>query len=558
MPKSKTITDKKEPPAHPRKIERIRKRELAGPDPIVRIGLMEEYDKISFALQGSFDLLDLTGEVLIENLQSDQRWFVIPDQTNEARAVFSVLTTAFAQRDSADRLRRSLNQKNHPARVVEVGEEIFIDGKLVANNIKYRVLVGRHPSEKEARKYLDGFRDDFAPRVVRQIVRPSTGTVELYSEDFATDELIQNGFRLVPKDDSSRVTLFAVREGTGFHWEREVDRTYPGIIEVRLDHRALLMALTELPLESYLKGVIPAEMPASYPKEALKAQAIAARSEVISKIGIKHLNDPFDLCGMVHCQAYTGCSHLDPRASEAVEATRGQVLMLSGRVAEAVFSACCGGHTEDKVNVWNPPDAPHLKGKFDAETGAQIPMELDLSTEHDLEVWVNLKPHTWCNVGAFPELPNILTRSEKYFRWVVSYSHRELEDIIRRKSGEDIGTLYDIIPLKRGVSGRLMEIEIQGSKKNLLVQRELNIRRILSPSYLYSASFSIKIDTTEDGNPINFHLYGAGWGHGVGMCQVGAGVMASSGYEYEQILQHYYPGTVVEKVYGDGGHDTEE
>ncbi len=548
MPKSKAQPESK---PHPRRMERVRKRELTGPDPIVRIGVMEEYDRIDFSLEGAFDLFDLEGNLIREELEADRRWHVSPDRTNEARAVYSVLTTAFAQRDSADHLRRILSQKNHPARVVEVGEEIYIAGKLISNNIKYRVLVGRFPTEREARKHLDAFREDFAPRVVRQVIRPTTGTVELYNDGFSFDQLIENGFRLVPKNDSSQVTLYAVREGTGFHWEREVDRTYPGVIEVRLDHRALLMALNELPLETYLKGVVPAEMPASYPFDALKAQAIAARSEVLSKIGVKHLNDPFDLCGMVHCQAYTGCSHMHKRASEAVEATRGQVLMMNGRVAEAVFHACCGGHTEDKVNVWNPPDAPHLKGGYDAPSDFKLSENLDLTQEGDVEKWVDSEPPMWCNVAAHQGLPEILARSEKYFRWHVSYSHRELEEIIRRKSGEDIGTLLDIIPLKRGVSGRLMEIEIQGTHRNLLVQRELNIRRILSPSYLYSACFTIEIDTTENGQPVNFHFHGAGWGHGVGMCQVGAGVMAAEGKGYKQILRHYYPGTTVEKVYGD-------
>lgn len=551
MVKSKTRTTKKESTTQHRRIERIRKRQLTGDDPIVRIGLMEEYDRIDFSLEGSYNLIDLAGDTIIEGLESDKIFHVIPDQTDEARAVFSVLTTAFAHRDTADQLRRSLTQKNQPARVVEVGEEIYINGKLIANNIKYRVLVGRYPTEREARKYLDGYREGFAPRVVRQIIRPATGTVELYSEGSSDSNLINDGFRLVPQDDSSYVKLYEVREGTGFHWEREVDRTYSGIIEIRLEHRALLMALTELPVEQYLKGVVPAEMPASYPFEALKAQAVAARSEVLSKIGMKHLNDPFDLCGMVHCQAYTGTSHMDERASEAVEATRGQVLMLNNRVAEAVFSACCGGHTEDKVNVWNPPGMPHLRGNYDAGSDVEVDTELDLSQEKDVETWVSTSPSVWCNVSNHEDLPDVLTRSEKYFRWEVNYSHRDLEDIIRRKSGEDIGTLYDIIPLQRGISGRLMEIEIQGSKRNLRVQRELNIRRILSPSYLYSACFSIHIETSEDDYPINFTFRGAGWGHGVGMCQVGAGVMATKGKDFKRILQHYYPGTKLEKVYGE-------
>ncbi len=534
-----------------RKVERIRKRELHGPDPSVRIGLMEEYDQIDFSVSSKYDIVSFSGDVLESGSTEDHLWHVVPDRTNEARAIYSILTTAFAKRDSADKLRRSLSQQNHPARVVEVGEEILIDDRLVANNIKYRVLVGRWATEREARQNIDEFRDDFAPRIIRQIVRPATGTIELFNEDFTDSRMIEDGFRIVPRTDTSLVNLRNVREGTGFHWEREVDRTYPGTIEIRVDHRGLLMSLVELPIELYLKGVVPAEMPASFPVEALKAQAIAARSEVLSKIGLKHPNDPFDLCAHVHCQAYSGSTHYDDRASAAVDATRGQVLMLGGRVAEAVYSSCCGGHTEDKVNVWNPPGSPHLMGGWDADPGTEMPDTLDLSNELDFEKWIAMKPAAWCNPEAHEGLPEILNQAERNFRWEVVYSRRELEDIIRRKSGEDIGNLVDIVPLQRGNSGRLMEIEILGTLKNLRVQRELNIRNILSLKYLKSAAFSIEVEEGADGRPINFILHGGGWGHGVGMCQVGAGVMAAEGNNYKAILKHYYPGTTVEKVYGD-------
>ena len=480
MTKVKTIKESTSKEGTRRKVERVRRRELKGPDPLVRIGLMEEYDRINFTLAGDYELVTLDGKPIDSESGDSLNWTVIPDRTNEARAVFSILTTAFAKRDAADKLRRQLSQKNQPARVVEVGEEILIDNRLIADNIKYRVLVGRWTTEREAKRELDDFREDYVPRVVRQIVRPASGTIELLNEDHSSSTLIEDGFRLIPKTDDARVILKAVREGTGFHWEREVDRSYEGLIEIRVDHRGLLMALAEIPLETYLRGVVPAEMPASYPAEALKAQAVAARSVVISYIGMKHPNDPFDLCATVHCQAYSGSTHSYPRTSTAVEETRGQVITFNNQVAEAVFHACCGGHTENKINVWNPPSAPHLEGKWDSDPKEKDFKKLNLRSEIGTEKWSSLSPDVWCNVGSRKELPHILAIAEKYFRWEVNYSRRELEDIIRRKSGEDIGTLLNIIPLERGESGRLMEVEIQGTLKNLRVQRELNIRNILS------------------------------------------------------------------------------
>lgn len=552
MGKSKPPADWSESQPASRRVEKSHRRELVGPDPIVRIGLMEEYDHIQFSVKGAFDLVTLGGQSIESAAGDGHIWSAAPDRTEESRAVFSILTTAFADRDSADDLRRKLASADEQPRVAEIGDEVYIDGRKVANNVKYRVLVGRYTTEREAREHMDRFRDDFAPRVIRQIIRPATGTIELQVERGGFDRSVDDGFRIVPKNPDCRVTLYDVREGTGFHWEREVDRTYPGVIEIRIDHRGLLTAYVEVPIETYLKGVVPSEMPASFPLEALKAQAIAARSEVLAKIGVKHPNDPFDLCAHVHCQAYTGCTNEDERASRAVDETRGQLLTLHGEVAEAVYGSSCGGHTEDKLNVWNPPNAPHLKGGWDAADSIGEPQKLDLSSEIGAKKWVAAKPKVWCNTAAFPGLPTVLSRAEENFRWDVTYSRRELEDIIRRKSGEEIGQLIDIIPLRRGVSGRLMEIEIHGTRKNLKIQRELNIRNVLSLKYLKSACFTIEVEIGEDARPLNFHFRGAGWGHGVGMCQIGAGVMATQGHSYKNILTHYYPGTAVEKVYGGG------
>ncbi|MDP8227978.1 MAG: SpoIID/LytB domain-containing protein [Candidatus Electryoneaceae bacterium] len=550
MGRTRTSVSEVEMVASSRRGDRVRRRELSGFNPIVRIGLMEEYDRIDFSVQGVFDIVSLSGDTIAEGVVNDQRWHVVPDTTTEARAVYSILTTAFAKRDGAERLRKKLNQRKHQARIVEVGTEVMIDGRMVTDNIKYRVLVGRWSNEREVKRYIDVFQDEFAPRIVRQITHSSSGTIDLFNEDFSLNQKIQDGFRIIPHDEHNPVTLYDVREGTGFHWEREVDRDYPGIFEVRVDHRGLLMALTELPLETYLKGVVPSEMPASYPFEALKGQTIAARSETLAKIGIKHLNDPFDLCAHVHCQAYSGCSRQNELTDRAVDETCGQVLMMNERVVDAVYSACCGGHLEDKVNVWNPPAASHLMGHWDAPDDVDLDT-LDLTQELDVIKWVNSSPQVWCNTRIREGLPDMLARAERSFRWEVVYTRSELEDIIRRKSGEEIGDLVDIITLERGESGRMMEIEIQGTRKNLRVQRELNIRGMLSLKYLRSACFSIEIDTSEDGRPVMFRFRGAGWGHGVGMCQVGAGVMAFEGKTYQEILNHYYPGTNIEKVYGE-------
>ncbi|MFN3821020.1 MAG: SpoIID/LytB domain-containing protein [bacterium] len=545
----KIPVDTLEPVIHPRRVEKARRRDLTGPDPIVRVGVMEEYDRIEFSVQGPFDIISQGGAIILSEEESEDRFRVFPDETQEARVNFSILVTAFADRDSAEEVKEHLAMKGHPARIAEIGDAVYMNGKLIAFNVKYRVLVGRYLLEREAKPHLEDFKRDFAPRIIRQVIKPATGTLSLINLSNNQKITLNDGFRIIPRSPETRITLYNVREGTGYHWEREVDRQYRGIVEVRIDHRALLMAFVELPLEVYLQGVVPSEMSPQFPLEALKAQAIAARSEVFAKMGAKHPNDPFDLCAHVHCQAYTGCTQEDPRTTQAVEETRGMVLTQNNLVVEAVYSSMCGGHTENKINVWNPPAADHLTGVWDSNHPHETFAQLDLRRETDLERWVQLKPDVYCNTANNPDLPYYLQRTEENFRWEVTYSRQELESIIKRKTGEDIGELVDIVPLQRGVSGRLMEIEIIGTQKTLRIQRELNIRSALALRYLKSACFAISYETDDQGRPILFHLKGAGWGHGVGMCQVGAAVMAFQGKTYDQILQHYYPHTQISKIY---------
>ncbi len=327
------------------------------------------------------------------------------------------------------------------------------------------------------------------------------------------------------------------------------DRTYKGLIEIRVGNDARLCAISEIPIDLYLKGVVPAEMPAGYPLEALKCQAVSARSEVLSKMGTKHLNDHFDFCANVHCQVYSGITNEAASTDKAVETTRGEVMYFENRICDAVYSAVCGGHTEHKQNVWNPPEEPYLQGKYDTNASEDDLPKLDLSRERDARKWIGDRPDVFCSLSQ-DNLPPILAYSRKYFRWDVSYSRKKLEEIIKQRTGEDIGTLYDIIPLERGVSGRLIEIEVLGSRKNIRIKKELNIRRALSTTYLRSACFVIEIEVDHIGTPMGFTFRGAGWGHGVGMCQVGAAVMALNGQKYKKILNHYYQGIDVRAVFG--------
>lgn len=517
--------------------------------PILRIGFMEGYEKIDFRVSGKFNVTDLSGEPIFTEVASHLKWRSLLEQAHGATFIYSILVTARREEGQAIELVEKLRRLYPQVRMQRLGGQLVIAGQMVNDNTKYRILAGAFETEAEAKKLLQKFSEEYAPRVIREKVNEPTGKIEVYDAEYDYSAMIEDGFRIEPLSEETSITLYGVKIGSGFQWESMADRTYKGIIEIRVGNDARLCAISEIPIDRYLRGVVPAEMPAGYPLEALKCQAVSARSEVLAKLGTKHINDPYDFCANVHCQVYSGTTNEAESTDQAVNSTRGEVLYYEDRICDAVYSAVCGGHTEHKHNVWNPPEEPYLKGIYDTKADPKHLPKLDLSREKDVRKWIEDRPDVFCSLNR-ENLPDILAYSKKYFRWEVSYARKELEEIIKKRTGEDIGTLYDIIPLRRGVSGRLIEIEILGSRKNLRIKKELDIRRALSPTYLRSACFVIDIEMGEIGTPMAFTFRGAGWGHGVGMCQIGAAVMALDGYDYKEILAHYYRGTEIRNAYG--------
>ena len=514
--------------------------------PILRIGLIEGHKRIDFHLQGAYTFTDLKGKPIFRHITSDLRWRSKVEKSTPSEFVYRVLLKTYGNYQEAAHVADSLKKEGYHANIVKIGVMVRIDGDLINDSRKYRLVVGEFQSEEECEPLIQEFFEHYSPRVIRDLISLPQGNIEFYDAEYDFSGSVDKGFRLIPENDNCSVLLHGVRVGAGFHWEDSEDRAYPGIIEIRIDHDGALMAVNEISIDQYLKGVVPAEMPAYYPEEALKAQAVAARSEVLSKLGAKHSNDPYDLCAAVHCQVYSGLNRISTRSNKVVVETTGEVITYKGRVCDAVYSAVCGGHTENKAYVWNSPAEDYLEGIFDC-----LPVGIDypnLQDEEELKRWIDSPPAVFCNVEANSAL-EALAGAVKYFRWEETYSRLELEKIIRKKTGVDIGTFFGIELLKRGVSGRLYEIEILGSRRNLIIKDELNIRRVLSDNHLKSSCFYTTIVFDQDSVPQEITFHGAGWGHGVGMCQVGAAVMALKGMNYQEILQHYYPNTILMKVY---------
>lgn len=385
------------------------------------------------------------------------------------------------------------------------------------------------------------------------------------------------------QDTSSFFELQDVTIGINFHWERKEVQRFKGELKIIVEDDRLT-AINIIPIEDYLTSVISSEMSTTASLELLKAHAVISRSWLLNKLKVangklKVIMHPdntanfelstlpsqlikwydheahknFDVCADDHCQRYQGITRTStPQAIEAVFATRGEVLMYEGEICDARFSKCCGGAFEEFQNCWENVKHPYLIGQRDSKTETRLP---DLTKEVEADKWIRTSPAAFCNTHNKQVLSQVLNNYDQettdFYRWRVCYSQQELSELIHKRSGIEFGKIIDLIPVERGTSGRLVRLKIVGTLRTLIIGKELEIRRTLSSSHLYSSAFVVDKEYKEDEKeiPSRFILTGSGWGHGVGLCQIGAAVMGEQGYKYKEILSHYYPGSAIEQQY---------
>ena len=409
---------------------------------------------------------------------------------------------------------------------------------------------------------------------------------KIYWQEKEYDEL-----SFIPRQNtSSFFELQDVTIGINFHWERKEVQRFKGELKIIVEDDKLT-AINIISIEDYLTSVISSEMSATASLELLKAHAVISRSWLLNKLRVVNklrvengelrvtmqpdnaahsplstLNSQlikwydheahknFDVCADDHCQRYQGITRAStPQAVEAVSATRGEVLMYEGKICDARFSKCCGGAFEEFQNCWENVRHPYLIGQRDSQTENKLP---DLTVEAEADKWIRTSPVAFCNTQDKKILSQVLNNYDQetadFYRWKVSYSQEELSELIHKRSDIDFGKIIDLIPIERGTSGRLVRLKIVGTLRTLTIGKELEIRRTLSTSHLYSSAFVVDKEYKEEEEqeiPSRFILTGAGWGHGVGLCQIGAAVMGEQGYKYEEILSHYYPGSTIERQY---------
>jgi len=268
-------------------------------------------------------------------------------------------------------------------------------------------------------------------------------------------------------------------------------------------------------------------------------------------------HDRFDVCADDHCQRYQGITKVSsPQVYEALKATNGEVLTYNDAICDARFYKCCGGATEKFENVWEPVNHPYLTKVIDNDVAPRPSPVSDLTIEENARAWILGNPPAYCNTHDKQALSQVLNdydlETQDFYRWKVSLTQSEIKSLLLSKTGIDVGNVLDLIPLERGVSGRIIRLKITGDKQTIAIGKELEIRKALSESHLYSSAFVVEkvFSTTENANvPDAFILRGAGWGHGVGLCQIGAAIMGNKRYTYKEILSHYFPAATLKKIY---------
>lgn len=418
----------------------------------------------------------------------------------------------------------------------------------------------------------------------RQEVDDMVGAPEI-----AVGIMEEESIRLSAGTANGVMTVHGVTIGKNFHWQRKENQQFLGSVETIITPDNKIALINHIDVETYLKSVISSEMSARASIELLKAHAVISRSWVlkqkenrlkpkVDKCQCGNASDRYggtggdgeefikwydhedhtlyDVCADDHCQRYQGVTRQTTASVDrAVDATRGEVLTFNGELCDARFSKCCGGAMELFANCWGDETHPYLAARADnriqADDDPSTPLLPDLTGEANAREWIEGRPDAFCNTTDNGILAQILNNYDRettdFYRWRVEYDGRELGELILRKSGIDLGIITSMTPLERGTSGRIVRLLIEGSKRKIIVGKELEIRRWLSPTHLYSSAFTIE---KIDGDPQpRFLLHGAGWGHGVGLCQIGAAVMGAKGYSYRQILAHYYPGAEITRRY---------
>ncbi|WP_369793331.1 DUF4922 domain-containing protein [Prevotella sp. HUN102] len=445
-----------------------------------------------------------------------------------------------------------------------------VDGESLKFDKQPMVTVGIVSGERLRFSLNDGYSAKGEECLGNQVVEISEGSILWNGERY-------HELAFVPKHKNASFTLEDVTIGVNFHWERQQAQTFQGVLRLVVEADKIC-AINELPVETYLTSVISSEMNATSSLELLKAHAVISRSWLLAQMEKRRKAEDggdnffsfvkkedelirwydredhtiFDVCADDHCQRYQGITNAaNKHVVEAIRQTAGEILMSEGEICDARYSKCCGGATEEFQYCWENIRKPYLVLLPDTmPDNRPLP---DLTDETNAREWILSSPESFCNTKDAKVLRQVLNdydqETQDFYRWTQDYSQKEISALIEEKTGMKFGQIIDLIPLERGRSGRICRLKIVGTERTFIIGKELEIRRALSKSHLYSSAFVVEKRELADGIPQKFHFVGAGWGHGVGLCQIGAAMMGDKGFAYDEILLHYYKGAEIKKIY---------
>ena len=416
-----------------------------------------------------------------------------------------------------------------------------------------------------------------APYTVYGSQRCGEQVVELSEGRILWENTLYDELLFEPTDAQSSFTLEDVTIGVNFHWERKEAQTFLGKLRFIVEDNNIC-AINELPVETYLTSVISSEMRATSSLELLKAHAVISRSWLLAQMEQRKAENNnadkqpsffktdeeivrwydredhkrFDVCADDHCQRYQGITKAaNKHVVEAIQQTAGEILTSHGEICDARYSKCCGGAVEEFQYCWENIKKPYLQALPDTLPDT-TPLP-DLTDEAVARQWILSSPDAFCNTTDQKVLSQVLNDFDQettdFYRWSQTYSQAEVKQLLEEKLEVQFGDIIDLVPLERGKSGRIYRLKIVGKERTLIIGKELEIRRALSKSHLYSSAFIVEKADIKDSVPQKFIIKGAGWGHGVGLCQIGAAMMGKQGYRYEEILLHYYKGAEITKAY---------
>lgn len=509
--------------------------------PMVTIGLMEERPWVEISSDHGLVIAGkqvIGGQLVTKKIRTrpGKKWKFRLDEFIPGKVSYwcAVKSVGFSEKKKLNQAIELWKSRVPQVQVFEVGSVFGIQGHVIDNRT-YILGIKSFKDEKKANAFAQEIFTKYGSKTFVHAhldARPS-GSIDVMDP---SGSVVATLLELVSISSvGNTIKVHDVEFAKAYRWHGFEDRLYAGQILLTMHRRSGLVVINRVPVHQLLQGLVPAEIFPEAPMDALKAQSVVARGEVFAKIGTRHFLDPYLLCAATHCQVYSGVKAENPRTSRAVRSCTGELLFLGSNLVDSVYSACCGGHTEDNDTVWSHPPSMALRGRPDLPDD-QSEQWQDVSGRMDQ--WLDSKPDAFCRISSFsrPEL----------FRWEKDIPSKKMDKLVAEV--KPIGHIVSIQVLGRGVSGRVKVVRIVGTQGDLVVQREWPIRQLFG--LIKSGMFVVAPIMDKQQLVVGFHFKGGGWGHGVGLCQIGATGMAEQGYDYRQILSHYYGGAKVFSLYG--------